>query len=106
MDPYLVDLLEPGMILGTLLGTAFGVKILIWGKGPIKRVRGGGTDQSALENHVTDLEDRLERIAEFCASQTARLEDLDERIDFAERLLTRDRVQSNELKRPEASTPV
>ena len=48
MDPQLYNLLEPAFVFATLLGTAFGVKLLIWGKGPIRRIR-HAADQPALE---------------------------------------------------------
>jgi hypothetical protein len=88
MDPALYSLIEPAVIFGTLLGTAFGVKMLIWGKGPIKRVRGAG-EQPALTARIAELEDRLEQSNDVIAHQAALLDDVVERVDFTERMLTR-----------------
>lgn len=88
MDPVLYNLIEPAVIFGTLLGTAFGVKLLIWGKGPIKRVR-SAEDQPALTSRITELEDRLEQSNDMIAHQAELLDDVLERVDFTERMLTR-----------------
>jgi len=90
MDPQLVDLLEPAVVFATLLGTAFGVKLLIWGKGPIRRVR-HAADQPALEQRIAELESRWEQVSELMLHQTDRLTETEERLDFAERMLTRQR---------------
>lgn len=90
MDPALYNLIEPAVIFATLLGTAFGVKMLIWGKGPIKRVR-HAADQPALTGRISELEDRLEQSNDVIAHQAELLDDVVERLDFAERMLTRQR---------------
>ena len=87
MDPALYDLIEPAVIFGTLLGTAFGVKLLIWGKGPIKRVR-RAEEQPALASRIAELEDRLDQSNDIIAHQAELLDDVLERMDFTERMLT------------------
>jgi len=91
MDPHLYDLLEPAIVFATLLGTAFGVKLLIWGKGPIRRIR-HSADHPALEQRVAELESRWEQVSELMLHQTDRLTEAEERLDFAERMLTRQRA--------------
>ncbi len=105
MDPALVELLEPAVVFATLLGTAFGVKLLVWGKGPIKQIR-GQKGSSDLDQRMLDLEERAEHSAYLVEQQTAKIEDLEERLDFAERMLTRgspDRPRA--LENPEPATP-
>ena len=103
MDPMLVDLLEPAVVFATLLGTAFGVKLLIWGKGPIRRIR-RPADQQGLER-ITELEERLEQWSDLISQQADQVAELEERLDFAERLLTRHRMEEpRALEEPEAST--
>jgi uncharacterized coiled-coil protein SlyX len=92
MDPILYDLLEPVVIFATLLGTAFGVKLLIWGKGPIRRIR-RSEDDPAPAQRITELEDRVERSNDVIAHQAEQLDELNERLDFTERMLTRQRAE-------------
>ncbi len=106
MDPVLIDLFEPAVVFATLLGTAFGVKLLIWGKGPIRRVR-RPADEQALAQRLSELEDRWEQGSDQAARQADQLAELEERLDFAERLLTRHRMdEPRALEDPEVSTPV
>lgn len=60
MDPQLFELIEPIMILTFLSGLAVGVKHMIWGKGPLRRVKRDEND-GALEHRVAELEDLLEQ---------------------------------------------
>jgi hypothetical protein len=90
VDPQLYTLLEPAVVLFTLLGVAFGVKLLVWGKGPIKQIRRAGVDPAAAER-IVELEERLRELSDVVLDQSHRLEDHDERLDFAERLLTKRR---------------
>jgi hypothetical protein len=92
MDPLLIDLLEPAVVFGTLLGVAFGVKLLVWGKGPIKRLRGSAQPQD-LERRVAELEERWEQWSELTAQHADQIADLEERLDFTERMLTRQRAE-------------
>ena len=92
MDPALYDLIEPAVIFATLLGTAFGVKMLIWGKGPIRRGR-PPEGNSALTQRIAELEDHLEQSNEVIRHQAELLDDVIERVDFTERMLTRHREE-------------
>jgi hypothetical protein len=102
MDPNIIELFEPVVVFGTLLGVAFGVKILIWGKGPIK----GHRRQAAagLEDRVAELEDRLEQAGLLISEQADRVEDLDDRLEFTERVLSRI-DQPPALDKPDIATP-
>ena len=49
------DALGFAVVVATLLGSAFVVKLLVWGSGPIKRLRGSPVDDARLdqlEEHV------------------------------------------------------
>ncbi len=92
MNPFIADLLEPAVVFATLLGTAFGVKLLIWGKGPIRKVR-GGPEHSALERRLNDIEERLAQVADLVVQQSEQLTEAQERLDFAERVLTQRRLE-------------
>ena len=102
MDPMLVDLFEPAVVFATLLGTAFGVKLLIWGKGPIKKVR-APEDRKALERRLEELEEHL---SELASRQEYRLAELEERLDFTERVLTQHREEATRgLEPPNPQSP-
>ncbi len=104
MDPQLYDLIEPTVIFATLLGTAFGVKLLIWGKGPIRGLR-RPPEQDGLEQRVAELEERCEQWSELAARQADQLEDLHERLEFTERMLTRQRSETPQaLRNPDSPT--
>lgn len=101
MDPLLIDLLEPAVVFATLIGTAFGVKLLIWGKGPIKRRRFSPQDP-ALEQRIAELEERVEHSSELLGYQANQLDDLNERLDFHERMIARQRAgESKSLENPD-----
>jgi len=104
MNPFLFDLLEPVVVIGTLLGSAFCVKALIWGKGPIRRLK-GSTDDPAIGQRLTRLEEHWDEIAELATRQADQLDELHERLDFAERLLTQQRDEPRLLENREAATP-
>lgn len=105
MDPLFYDLIEPAVIFATLLGTAFGVKLLIWGKGPIKKSRRLEADD-ALKQSVAEMEQRWEQWSELVAQQGDQLADMEERLDFAERMLTRHRAeQQKAIESPPHSPP-
>ncbi len=87
MDPQLFSLLEPIVILSFLGALTFGAKTMIWGKGPLRSAK-GAEHHGALEQRVADLEDLLEQQhVEFIDRQA----DLEERLDFAERMLAQQR---------------
>lgn len=104
MDPALIHLIQPAIVFATLLGAAFGVKLLIWGRGPLKQIRGGSRD-ATLERRVAELEHRCQHLADTLIDQEHRLEDHDERMDFTERMLTRLRADDPKLGQPRESTP-
>jgi hypothetical protein len=105
MDPMLYNLIEPAFIFATLLGTAFGVKLLIWGKGPIRgRVR--AEERQALEQRIAELEQRWDECSEVVRQQADQLSDMDERLDFTERMITRQQADAPPaLNKPESPTP-
>ncbi len=101
MDPLIFELVEPVAVFAMLLGFGFGVKMLIWGKGPIRRIRRPPEDP-ALEQRIAELEERSEQWAELMAQQRDLLEELVERQDFTERMLTRQRMEEPKaLEKPE-----
>jgi hypothetical protein len=103
VDPALYQLIEPVVVLGTLLGLSFGVKYLIWGKGPIRRRKQISDDD--LTARVADIEQQVRRrFAEFAELHGSRIADLEERLDFAERLLTKQRLEEP-LGLPDAGKP-
>jgi hypothetical protein len=84
------DALGFAVVIATLLGTVFGVKLIVWGKGPIRRLR-TGTDDPATSERLAELEQRVEQLSEFATDQAQLLEDYHERLDFTERVLTQQR---------------
>lgn len=84
------DALGFAVVVATLLGTAFAVKLLVWGKGPIRRIR-GGPDEADSNAQVAELEDHIRELSALVREQSEQLEDYHERLDFAERMLTRQR---------------
>ncbi len=105
MGSEIISLLEPVVVIATLFGVACGVKLLVWGRGPIK-----GNRRSAdpgLERRVQELEERLAQQAEATVQQGDLLVDMEERLDFAERMLTQQRAEPNQaLPRRRETTPV
>lgn len=94
------------IVMATLIGTAFGVKVLIWGTKPLRRL-GRAADHSADDERIRELEDRLGQVAELLVDQRERLDDHDERLDFAERLLARGQAdEPRPIEPPRESTPV
>ena len=81
------DALGFAVVIATLLGTAFGIKLLVWGKAPLRKLRSGRGD-SDTDERLAELEQRVEQIADFMRDQTRQIEDCHERLDFAERMLT------------------
>ncbi len=101
MDPLIFELVEPAAVFAMLLGVAFGVKLLIWGKGPLRQIR-RSSGSPALEQRIAELEERSEQWAELMAQQRDLLEEVVERQDFAERMLTQQRMEEPKaLEKPE-----
>lgn len=93
------DALGFAVVIATLLGTAFGVKLLVWGKGPIRRLR-GGTDVGASDERLAELEERVRQLSDLVGDQSRALEDYHERLDFAERVLAQRRGDTPEYLGP------
>jgi tetrahydromethanopterin S-methyltransferase subunit G len=101
MEEALIGLIEPVVVFGTLFGIAFGVKFLVWGKGPIKRTR-PPADVPQLDQRLTDIEERLEQTAGVLGQLTDQLADVDERMEFTERMLARRRMDTPSALEPPA----
>ena len=84
------DALGFAVVFATLFSTAFGVKFLVWGKGPIRRLRGGPSDP-VTDERLAELEERVQQLSEIVQEQSHALDDYHERLDFAERVLTQQR---------------
>jgi hypothetical protein len=102
MDPQLFGLLEPIVILSFLGALTYGAKVMIWGKGPVRKLK-SSDDTEALKQRIAELEDLLEQQHLEVLDRHA---DLEERLEFAERMLTQNRAK--ELEAPsesQVSTP-
>lgn len=93
------DALGFAVVLAALVGTAVGVKLLVWGKGPIRRLRGGSSD-SPTEERLAELEDRVRYLAELVKDQSQQLDDYHERLDFTERMLAQRRMDESQALEP------
>lgn len=85
LDPELIGFI---LIMATLMATAFGVKLLFVGRGPIRRLR-PSTDDPRTNERFAELEERVEKLSELVVDQSQVLGDYHERLDFTERLLTK-----------------
>lgn len=81
------DALGFAVVIATLLGSAFAVKLLVWGSGPIRRIRGSAPASA----HLAALEAQVQELTDTMREQAGQLDDVQQRLDFAERLLTRGR---------------
>jgi hypothetical protein len=103
MDPHLFELLEPIVILSFLSALAWGAKTMIWGRGPLRKLK-SSEDTETLKNRIAELEDLLEQQHIEVLDRHA---DLEERLEFAERMLTQNRAKELEApSEPRVSTPV
>ena len=103
MDPQLFGLLEPIVILSFLGALTYGAKVMIWGKGPVRKIK-GGEDVEALKQRVAELEDLLEQQH---LEVLDRHSDLEERLEFAERMLTQNKAKALQApSEPQTPTPV
>ena len=89
------DALGFAVVMATLFGAAFGVKFLVWGKGPLRRLR--GTTDPATEDRIAEVEERVRQLADFVSEQSHLLEEYHERLDFAERMLTQRQLEESKL---------
>jgi hypothetical protein len=67
------DALGFAVVFAALMGTAFCVKLLVWGKAPIKRLRSGAGDPETDER-LAELEQRVEQMSEFMREEPKALE--------------------------------
>jgi hypothetical protein len=100
MHPDFYQLLELAIGLVTLFGLGVGVKVLVWDRLPSRRSR------RAMEQRISELEQRYDALLDLHERQAYRLEDHDDRLDFNERQLARGRPHvPPPLDTPEFSTP-
>jgi len=93
MDPQIIDLIEGPLIISFLVGISYVVKLMFWGKGPIRRLK-GSAEPEALERRIAELEERWEHhLSQVESLHAGRLEELEERVDFTERLLAQRRQE-------------
>ena len=96
------DALGFAVVIATMLGTVWGVKLLVWGKGPIRRIR-GGSDTAASDERLTDVEEQVQQLSELVREQSHMLEDYQERLDFAERVLAQRPADERKAVEPPAA---
>jgi hypothetical protein len=90
MHPDIIQLIEFGTGLVMVLGIVGCTKLIVWDL-PRRRFR-------RFEHRVEELDERFDQVLDALSQQNERLEEYHERLDFGERLLTRNR--------PEPATPV
>jgi hypothetical protein len=95
------DALGFAVVVATLIGTAFGVKLLVWGKEPFKKLRSGATDVNT-EERLAELEEHVSELSALVREQSVQLADYDERLDFAERVIAQQRGEPKGLEPPSA----
>jgi hypothetical protein len=84
VDP---EILEVASIFAILTGVAWAVKLIFLGRGPIRR-RPDAAQEDAMERRIAEVEDRIEQhLAAMNESHRDQLLELEDRLDFAERLL-------------------
>ena len=91
-------LAEEGSVAIGLVGLLVaGSAIPTWYRHKMERLRAGWADTAladGLEDRMAEMEHRYrEQMVQFEQTHTAQMTDLEERIDFAERLLTKQRQQ-------------
>ncbi len=84
------DALGFAVVIATFIGASFGIKFLIWGKGPIKKLRSGSAGGEA-EIRISELEEQVRQLSDQVNDQALTLEDYQERLDFAERVIAQGR---------------
>ncbi len=90
-----------GMILVVGPLSALGFSYTPLGRAIVKRLSGTA---NTSDDRTLELQDEIERLQERMGDQDARFEELHDRLDFAERLLSRG---SAEVEKPErVATPV
>ena len=100
MDLYsLIPILAIILVAGPV--SALGFSYTPLGRAIVKRL--GGT-KNASDDRLPELQDEVERLQERIGNQDARIEELHDRLDFAERLLARGPRVADESER--VATPV
>jgi hypothetical protein len=94
------EVIEIACIFTVLIGATWCVKAIFWGRGPVRRAR-DSEEVTALEERMAELEDRLSDLSDDHRRHTAELE---ERLDFTERMLTRE-AQHRLANTPEDRIP-
>jgi hypothetical protein len=84
VDP---EIIEVASIFAILTGVTWMVKLIFLGRGPIRR-RPDPAQNEAMEQRIAEVEDRIEQhLAAMNESHRDQLLELEDRLDFAERLL-------------------
>jgi uncharacterized coiled-coil protein SlyX len=102
MDPALFGLIQPLVAVSALLTVGIAVKFAVFGRGPIA----GRRVDPGLEQRIADLEERLAQSSDFIGQQAEALADVEERLDFAERLLAQRGQEPRVIEEPHQPTPV
>jgi len=101
MDPDAIAVLI-AMFVGT--GIIYSLKLMLFGKGPV--FGGGAFGNRELARRMADLEDKNEAmLAELGEYDDQRIAEIEERLDFAERMLGRQQFHNLELGEVRAPTP-
>ena len=91
------DALGFAVVFATLVGTALGVKFMVWGKQPLLRRRGGSGGD---DERIAELEQRVDQLSEFVADQANLLEYYHERLDFTERMMAQQQKEEPKALEP------
>jgi hypothetical protein len=87
------EILEVASIFAILTGVTWAVKMIFLGRGPVRR-RTEPAHIQAMEQRITEVEDRLDhQLAAMEEGYRGQLSDLEERLDFAERMLAQQKRQ-------------
>ena len=101
------EIIEVLLFTAAMFGITVGCKLMIWGRGPIWKGR-RKIESTDVETRFQELEERLELQAfEIEERYASRVVDLEERLDFAERMLSQPRFRAIEAPEPNREpTPV
>ncbi len=89
-----IDTAEWGTFIGGLIITASAIPAFVRGHKASLRAKGSGPTAALMEDRMTAIDEHYrERIDQIEQTHAAQLGELEERIDFAERLLTKQREQ-------------
>jgi len=89
-----IDTAEWGTFIGGLIISASAIPAFVRGHKASLRAKGSGPTAALMEDRLTAIDqDYRERIGQVEQIHAAQLSDLEERLEFAERLLTKQRGQ-------------